>query len=92
MSGEALTGVPRINGKAPAKKFVQGGCYRSTDGTMIASIGAIRRGKYSQRLLASIDGEWMWCDIGRTSGCEIVCAETRRGVFVFQSARPRCER
>lgn len=89
MSGSALIGVPATKPKAPAHVFEAGGAYTSTDGTLKAVIGAVRRGKYSSRVLAQIEGEWRWHEIGITTGCELFTAELRRGVFVFQSATRR---
>lgn len=89
MSGSALIGQPRINAKRPGRRFEPGKTYTSSEGSAKAVIGGVRRGKYSSRVLAQIENEWAWYEIGHSGGTELFTAETSRGVFVVLAGRER---
>lgn len=89
MTGTALIGQPRINAKQPGRRFEAGKSYTSSDGTAKAVIGSVRRGKYTNRVLAQIENEWVWYEIGHSGGTELFTAETKRGVFVIMAGKER---
>lgn len=86
MTGTALIGQPRINAKQPGRRFEAGKSYISSDGTARAFVGSVRRGKYTSRVLAQIDKEWAWYEIGHSGGTELFTIETKRGVYVILAA------
>lgn len=69
------------------RKFEAGKTYRSSDGSLVAVVGAVRRGKHSTRILAELDNSWGWHEVGISGGCEVFFAETVRGVFVIPASR-----
>lgn len=89
MTGTALIGQPRINSKQPWRRFEPGKSYISSDGTAKAVIGSVRRGKYTSRVLAQIDNEWAWYEIGHSGGTELFTIETKRGVYVIMAGKER---
>jgi hypothetical protein len=89
MTGTALIGQPRFNTKQTGRRFEPGKSYASSDGTAKAVIGNVRRGKYSSRVLAQIENEWAWYEIGHSGGTELFTAETKRGVYVIMAGRER---
>ena len=89
MTGTALIGQPRINSKQPGRRFEPGKPYTPSDGTAKAVIGSVRRGKYTNRVLAQIENEWTWYEIGHSGGTELFTAETKRGVFVIMAGKER---
>lgn len=93
MSGSALQGERQWKFTGPrCKQFEPGKSYTSCDGTLVAIIGAVRRGKYSCRALAQIDNDWKWYEIGCSGGVEIISAETRHSTFVIMAGKGRPER
>lgn len=92
MSGSALQGERQYNFRSPRFKFEAGKSYKSCDGTLVAIIGAVRRGKYSRRALAQIDNVWKWYEIGCSGGVEIISAETRHSTYVIMAGKGRPER
>lgn len=89
MSGNALCGCPRFKSKPPARTFQAGKQYTSSDGTLKADVTSVRRRTYSTRVLAMIEGEPQWCEVGKTGGTELFTAETKRGVFVIMAGKER---
>lgn len=93
MSGSALQGERQWKFTGPRRaKFEAGKSYKSCDGTLVAIIGAVRRGKYSSRVLAQIDNVWQWYEIGCSGGVEIISAETRHSTFVICAYARQCLR
>lgn len=87
MTGSALIGQPHINARQPGRGFEPGKTYTSSDGTAKAVIGSVRRGKYTSRVLAQIENEWEWYEIGHSGGTELFTVETKRGAFVIMAGR-----
>lgn len=89
MTGSALIGQPARRKFTVSRRFEAGKSYTSSDGTAKAFIGSVRRGKYTSRVLAQIENEWTWYEIGHSGGTELFTAETRHGVFVIMAGKER---
>ena len=87
MTGSALIGQPARRKFTVSRRFEAGKAYTSSDGTAKAIIGNVRRGKHSSRVLAQVENEWAWYEIGNSGGTELFTAETRRGVFIIMAGR-----